>query len=148
MRWGMNNDALKNREERILFEIKECYPEESSCMVGHELITPFDMIIEMDDGRYMHYDSIMGRMWPFQQEGERLGADIDSKRWSRTFGRILERNMQIRGYYQKTFAEDLGVSQGTVSNWIRGKAMPNAYTLRKIEMLLNCTFDDLDIYRY
>lgn len=54
----------------------------------------------------------------------------------------LERYLSASGYTQKDFAEKLGVSKSSVTNWIKGKNSPDVELVAPICKLLNITIND------
>jgi len=55
------------------------------------------------------------------------------------FGEILKK----RGIKQKHIAEKLGVSESSVSHWVKGKNMPKAKYILKLTLLLNVSIEEL-----
>lgn len=47
------------------------------------------------------------------------------------------------GLSQQYIAECLGVTQGAVSQWEKGQAMPSADKLPQLSQILGCTIDEL-----
>ena len=47
------------------------------------------------------------------------------------------------GLSQQYIADQLGISQGAVSQWEQGLSMPSADKLSLLAKLLNCSIDDL-----
>ena len=47
------------------------------------------------------------------------------------------------GYTQRWVAEQVGVSNTTLSLWAKNKAQPNASSLMKLMSVLNCTPEDI-----
>lgn len=54
----------------------------------------------------------------------------------------LERYLTESGYTQKEFAEKLGVSKSSVTNWVKGKNSPDVELVAPICKLLNITIND------
>lgn len=54
----------------------------------------------------------------------------------------LERYIAESGYTQKEFAEKLGVSKSSVTNWVKGKNSPDVELVVPICTLLNITIKD------
>ena len=50
---------------------------------------------------------------------------------------------EANGYTQMQLAQAIGVTQGAVSQWESGTAVPRSALLLKIAELLHCTVDDL-----
>lgn len=72
----------------------------------------------------------------------------EEEAWVKEFARRLKKRLYIRGIPQADVANHCGVSQGTVSNWLRGRTTPDLYILTKIAELIGCTTDDLIEYEY
>jgi len=54
-------------------------------------------------------------------------------------GKILKK----RGIKQKYIAEKLGVSETSVSNWVRGNHIPQPKYILKLTLLLNVSIEEL-----
>lgn len=57
--------------------------------------------------------------------------------------RAFRRNNVNRLYFQKEWAEALGLSEVTVSRYMTGERTPDAYTVFKIAQLLDWPIEDL-----
>jgi transcriptional regulator with XRE-family HTH domain len=55
----------------------------------------------------------------------------------------IKRIRLLKEIPQKRIAVDMGVTQGTVSEWERGKIAPSADNLKKLSALLGCSIDEL-----
>jgi len=60
----------------------------------------------------------------------------DAKRNMRGFGAWLAREMRDQGYSQARMASAVGVSQGTISKWVRGTTPEAAYLERVADVLV------------
>ncbi len=60
-----------------------------------------------------------------------------------SLGEKIWRLRERKGLSQEAFAEKVGVSRQTVSNWENGKATPDAYKLKQICEALSVRADDL-----
>ena len=69
--------------------------------------------------------------------------DIDEERFSMEFRIRLNKAFRFTNWTQKTFAEALGISEYTMSNYMRGKSVPNVYTAFRMTQLLNCSMNEL-----
>jgi len=56
---------------------------------------------------------------------------------------IREIRLQIPGMSQEKLALILGVGRTTVVNWETNISSPNIIMLRKLKVVLNCTYDEL-----
>jgi len=50
---------------------------------------------------------------------------------------MLKELIKSKGYKQKFVAKKVGVSEVTLSNWVKGKTVPNEEHLRKLSQLLD-----------
>ena len=57
-------------------------------------------------------------------------------------GRILVKRIE-RGLKQEQVAQELGITQGTISQWETGRCFPRAELLPKIAVLYGCSINDL-----
>jgi transcriptional regulator with XRE-family HTH domain len=55
----------------------------------------------------------------------------------------LRNRLKEMGWPQRVLAEKVGVSQGTISNWLRGKHAPPPESLRPLAVALDMTLDYL-----
>ena len=55
----------------------------------------------------------------------------------------LYTKMETYGITQEELAEELGVSQKTISNYRNGTTIPNLLILYRMSVIFNCTIDDL-----
>lgn len=63
--------------------------------------------------------------------------------WMDIFGGNLEDVMHMRGYNQKQLADETGLSESTISRYIRGIQMPSIKAIVNIVHVLDCNLDDL-----
>jgi len=56
---------------------------------------------------------------------------------------LLKEVLKTKGVKQKWLAGKLGVSEVTVSNWIKGKSQPSARSLEKISEVLSIPIREL-----
>lgn len=55
----------------------------------------------------------------------------------------LRRWLEDRGMTQKAFGDLIGVSQATVSDYLRGEIAPTMESLREIQRVTRLSFDEL-----
>jgi transcriptional regulator with XRE-family HTH domain len=74
-----------------------------------------------------------------------MSFDCDEQAWRRKFGDKIKRLIHIRNMTQGQVAEELGISEVTLSRYITGTCMPDPYRLQQIAYMLdydmNCLFD-------
>lgn len=68
---------------------------------------------------------------------------MTEQEWREEFAFKLRRVYKNRGYDQKRFAEALGVSEMTISNYRKCKRTPDAYMLTAMSEVLECDIREL-----
>lgn len=63
--------------------------------------------------------------------------------WMEMFGDNLKSLLDEKRISQQGFAQELGISESTVSNYILGKRMPDVRMILKISYILDCDLYDL-----
>ena len=101
------------------------------------------IIIELADGGAYLYDSIMGSFRYASSLEKLLQAPEDEEKWRIAFSLRLYRTMRMRGFTQDELAWRVGVSVGSMSNYVNGVRVPSIYTIRKIAKELKCSVDEL-----
>lgn len=66
----------------------------------------------------------------------------DSKR----FRRNMRIEMRKKGWTQKKLANAVGITETSISRYMKGDRIPNAYILSKIAQVLECSVNDLITY--
>lgn len=68
---------------------------------------------------------------------------MKEQEWIERFRRNLNDILWERGYTQKDFAQELGVTEAAVSYWLDGKRAPSVYSLINMSHLLHISIDEL-----
>lgn len=70
--------------------------------------------------------------------------ELSENEWSARFAHRLRKLAKDRGYKRKgEWAEIFGLSPNTISRYMNGHTIPDAYTIYHIANVLNCSVDDL-----
>jgi transcriptional regulator with XRE-family HTH domain len=56
---------------------------------------------------------------------------------------MLKELIKSKGFKQKFVAEKVGVSEVTLSNWVKGKTVPNEKHLAKLSLVLDTPIESL-----
>jgi transcriptional regulator with XRE-family HTH domain len=56
---------------------------------------------------------------------------------------LLKELLKVKGIKQKWLAQKLGVSEVTVSNWVKEKSFPNKKRLEKLSEILDVPMNEL-----
>lgn len=97
----------------------------------------------MRDGSLYDYDNITRGVRRVQSFDASDIENITDEYCRSAFSYNLTEQMSLKGYTQRTLADDTGLSKGTIHNYINKKATPTATALRRIAKVLNCTIDEL-----
>lgn len=73
---------------------------------------------------------------------------MQEKSWLKAFSARLNEVIKESGLTQKTLAIMAGLSEGTISNYIHGRKMPNARAIVNLSYALNCPVEYLIDFGY
>ena len=68
--------------------------------------------------------------------------------WKKEFARILKRTIHLSGMTQGEFADRIGISQSTISKYMRRQSIPSAYVLKTMARFLKLDLDYLCNFDY
>lgn len=114
-------------------------------IVRETVLDDTEIIYEINDGRKILYDEIDDRLISV---GYTNIDHITDSMWKKEFSRRLRKNIAIKGLYKKEFAELIGVSENTMSNYITGKTIPTAYIIQRMADTLGCEVSYLTDFNY
>ena len=89
------------------------------------------------DGTKAIYHNMMRTLRGFRKNN---GSESE---WKRDFRDELVERMYDCGYTQESFANAIGVTQPTLSNYLNKRAVPSGYIISKMARALHCTPNDL-----
>lgn len=100
-----------------------------------------ELIAYQKDGSKVRYDQINNsyKYFPAGYNSDDRSDEVVM----RLFGYRLKREMSMRGFNQADLAEQTGVSQATISNYILGKQSPTLISINRIAKALGCSMNDL-----
>jgi transcriptional regulator with XRE-family HTH domain len=75
--------------------------------------------------------------------GEIEGAEMDSERAYKIFGRGLYKLMKARKWAQADFAKEAGVSDDAISRYIRGRSLPTVANAQRMAAALEMTVEEM-----
>ena len=114
-------------------------------IVSRTKISDSEYIFECNDGDKYLFD-IVGDVV------KRIGYPgldhITDELWKKEFARRLKKMAIRKGYYMKDVAEKLGVSENTISRYMTGKRIPDAYTVKRLSEILDCSVEYLTNFDY
>lgn len=101
--------------------------------IGHD-----ELLIELDNGERYVYDDLEKTIRRLSMDR----SDVTEEEFRREFGTRLRKVMFRKGLTQHDLAERSGISQVTISGYMRGKNVPSFYNLHKLAKALDCYVDD------
>lgn len=113
-------------------------------IVRYKAISPYDLLIEFKNGEKIIYDTFLNK-WKFTNyENDNLTDEEELYEFKTRL-----RNMMKRKFIDQTeLAKRVGVSQGMISNYMRGYSIPNAIILKKLAKALDCSVEDFYYKHY
>lgn len=102
-----------------------------------------ELFAELKDGSAYRYDYITKTFGWFRSMDELLDSPLDEDEWRKCFARRLYKKMVMKGVTQEVLAWKTGISQSTISSYIRGQVLPTIFKFRKIIEVLDCDAEDL-----
>ncbi len=102
-------------------------------------INEWDLLITFKDGRQFIFDRFTNA---YKRVYYNSINDITDEQERREFAYRLRSLMGRRWVNQDQLAEMIGTTQPMISRYVRGEAVPNAITLRKIAKALRYSMDD------
>lgn len=67
---------------------------------------------------------------------------MSEQEWINIFGGNLAEIMAEQGYTQKDLAEDTGLSEASISNYVNKRRMPTVKAIINMAYVLDCDFND------
>ena len=68
---------------------------------------------------------------------------LSEENWMREFSFRLAKKMRQKRITQEELSETTGLSKPTISKYVNGRSIPNAYIARKIALVLECSVSEL-----
>lgn len=126
-------------EECLLRNFEMISPSLFKRMVSYEMPDNFSLIVTLDDNQKILFDDMMDSIRylysnPNNMSDEELLLEFRYR---------LRHVMSRRGFNQLRLAEETGLSELTISNYMRGKNIPSFLNVMKIAKVLECSLDEL-----
>lgn len=131
---------FNNRCEEMFKEFEQSFPLLAERAVECWLSGPTEITILTKDRNKVYYD-IRNDAARFSRGY--LAEASDTSDWTEEFASRLRKKMAVRGMSQKDLAEQIGRSHTTIGRYTMGKNIPDAFTLRQIADILDCSVSEL-----
>lgn len=132
---------MKFTFETMLEDFKLYYPSFVENAERIEQESDSELMAYQKDGSKVQYDQVNNsyKYFPVGYNSDDRSDEVAM----RSFGYRLRREMSMRGFNQADLAEQTGVSQSTISNYILGKQSPTLISINRIAKALGCSVNDL-----
>lgn len=112
-------------------------------IVSYKAINSYDLLVEFKNGEKILYDTFANTQRYIEYDKE-----LTDEEELYEFKTQLRKIMKRKFIDQTELAKRVGVSQGMISNYIRGYSVPNAIILKKLAKALNCSVEDFYYKHY
>ena len=126
----------------VLHHFKICCPQLAEEMIGYREITSMDLLVTLEDGSKVLFDDFTKTYRLLPDESVRDTKEAYKKEYSYK----LRSRMDRRCVSQAQLSEATGISQSTISKYVRGYEVPSLFNANKIAKALGCSVDDFRYY--
>lgn len=128
---------IGNYDPSLARQIRDWYP------VGE-----FEVVLILDDGSKVQYEGLNHTHRWLPEYVDRSNGLLSEEEYKQEFAYRLRRLMEANGYGQDSLSRATGISQSSISKYIRGDALPGYYNLMKFSHALKCPVSELTTYNY
>lgn len=137
---------MNKRYQRILDEVGIYDPGLAERICDWYGIGEFEIMLILDDGSKVQYEGLNHTYRWLPDYVEQSDGLLTEEEYKREFAHKLNRLMEANGYGQERLAKVTGISQSSISKYIRGDALPGYYNLMRFSHALNCPVSELTTY--
>ena len=130
---------------RRSFEISHRYLK--SPVVKQEYLGYYDVIFTLEDGRRYLYDELIDKAYDLTRYSD-ISSKLSKDDIKNEMSRKLQKMLLVKHLTQKEIAERLKVSQNTISNYMRGKQIPDIAMMHELADALECDVNYLIDFKY
>lgn len=116
-------------------------------ILSERRIGPSETLYTLKDGRKVIYDEVDDVITVYQKHDKDMDI-LPEEDWKKEFARILKRTIHLSGMTQGEFADRIGISQSTISKYMRRQSIPSAYVLKTMARVLKLDLDYLCSFEY
>ena len=116
-------------------------------ILSERRIGPSETLYTLKDGRKVIYDEVDDVITVYQKHDKDMDI-LPEEDWKKEFARILKRTIHLSGMTQGEFADKIGISQSTISKYIKRQSIPSAYVLKTMARVLKLDLDYLCSFEY
>ena len=116
-------------------------------ILSERRIGPSETLYTLKDGRKVIYDEVDDVITVYQKHDKDMDI-LPEEDWKKEFARILKRTIHLSGMTQGEFADRIGISQSTISKYMKRQSIPSAYVLKTMARVLKLDLDYLCSFEY
>ena len=116
-------------------------------ILSERRIGPSETLYTLKDGRKVIYDEVDDVITVYQKHDKDMDI-LPEEDWKKEFARILKRTIHLSGMTQGEFAGRIGISQSTISKYMKRQSIPSAYVLKTMARVLKLDLDYLCNFDY
>lgn len=131
----------KNYWEPVFDEFIRMYPDLGEQTVDWYPSGQMEIVVKIKSGTKYTYDWMHKLLTVIYDPEE--DYDENELKWRTTFGKNLDHKLHNVSKSQDLLAFETGISPVTINKYIKGRATPSAYNLRKIARALRCSVTEL-----
>jgi predicted XRE-type DNA-binding protein len=128
-----------NNKDWLIEQFVTRYPGMVARVVDYRQENDAELRVVMDDGNRYIFNTLDYGMRYIEQDFEHMSEE----RYRQELGTRLRYIMWSKGVTQAELSSRTGISQPSISAYIKGRKAPSSYAMEKIIRALGCSMDDL-----
>lgn len=110
-------------------------------------ISVWELVVVYDDGSRYIYDDMDQTARYYRPRDPRFEG-LDEDEWREEFAHQVRRRMRLKGLNQKQLAEEVMISDMSMSNYLNCKRTPNGYIIERFARVFGCPISELVDFGY
>ena len=132
--------AYIDKWDRLFDRFCRSYPDTATKVVDWYPSGSTEITVVLRDRTRVHYDGLDDT----SRNSRAIGSDARTPdEWAAEFGRRFRAKLNRAMISQKELQEITGISQSTISRFVAGRSLPNAYQIGRLAAALKCSVAEL-----
>ena len=110
-------------------------------------ISAWELVVILEDGSRYIYDD-MDQTYRYLGPRDPRFEGLDEEEWRVEFALQVRRRMRLKGLNQKQLAEEVMISDMSMSLYMNCKRTPNAYIIERFARVFECPISELVDFSY
>lgn len=136
---------LSKEDLEVLYNFKLYYPIKNIEIINQVYIGDFETVFTLSVGRKVLFDELACAFMEIRPNTTGILLDED---WRKEFKRKIRKKISLSRKTQKVIADELGISENTLSNYANGKSIPDARIINRMARCFKCSADELTNFDY